>query len=138
MSDNKNITQVENEFSEMKSYSDAQFVTIVDLQKKIAKLEEENKSLKIMLEGNLPSLEYGTHDLSLGISKEQLICEVQIEFLRKAAIVRELSLEETKKFSMYEEILDKIRKDPTKRDSHVEKLDDTALLSLVGSSGSSS
>ena len=132
MPDTKDISQLENEFTEMKSYSDAQFVTIVDLQKKISALQEENKSLKIMLEGNLPPLGFNTPDLTLGISKEQLICEVQIEFLKNIAIVRELSLEEVKKFTMLEEVLDKIRKDPIKRDSHVEKLDDRELLRLVG------
>lgn len=133
MSDTKDISQLETEFTEMKSYSDAQFTTIVDLQKKISKLESENKSLKIMLEGNLPGLGFNAPDLTLGISKEQLICEVQIEFLKNIAIVRELSLEETRKFAMFEEILDKIRKDPTKRDSNVEALDDNTLLKLVGS-----
>lgn len=138
MSDTKDISQLANEFTEMKSYSDAQFVTIVDLQKKIYSLQEENKSLKVMLEGNLPPLGFSTPDFALGISKEQLICEVQIELLRQAAITRELTLEETKKFQMFEQILDKIRKDPTKRDSNVEKMDDSSLLQLVGSNGTTS
>lgn len=133
MSDTKDISQLETEFTDIKSYSDAQFTTIVDLQKKITSLQEENKSLKIMLEGNLPPITFSDSNLLLGISKEQLICEVQIEILKNDAITRALTLEETKKFVMFEEILDKIRKDPTKRDSHVEALDDTTLLSLVSS-----
>lgn len=131
MPDTKNISEVIDDGMSLKEYSDAQFTVIVDLQKKLQQLQEENKSLKIMLEQNLPPIGNTTHDLTLGISKEQLICEVQIEFLKNQAVARELTLEETKKFATFQEILDKIRKDPMNRDTSVEKLPDSAFLSVI-------
>ncbi|MFO0204126.1 MAG: hypothetical protein ACK528_13460, partial [Alphaproteobacteria bacterium] len=64
----KDIADLEKSFNELQSYSDSQFKSIVELKKQIKKLEEENASLKKMMETNLPTLSFD----GLGISNEQL------------------------------------------------------------------
>jgi len=103
------IDQMEDGFKELQEYSDSQFHLITKLRDDVARLESENKSLKIMLEQNLPSIGLKPLDLSLGVSNEQLICEVQLTFLKDLAVVRELTLEETKKFQTFTEVLTKVK-----------------------------
>lgn len=129
----KNIADLEKSFNELQSYSDSQFKSIVELKKQIKKLEEENGSLKSMLENNLPSL---TID-GLGVSNEQLICETQITILKDKAITRELTFEEAKKFAIFTEVLENIRKNSKSSDINVQKMSDDELLKLVeGTNGS--
>lgn len=103
------INQMEEGFKELQEYSDSQFHLITRLQENVARLEAENKSLKIMLEQNLPTIGSKPLDLSLGISNEQLICEVQLTMLKDLAVVRELTLEETKKFQTFTDVLTKVK-----------------------------
>lgn len=103
------INQMEEGFKELQEYSDSQFHLITKLQENVARLEAENKSLKIMLEQNLPTIGNKPLDLSLGISNEQLICEVQLTMLKDLAVVRELTLEETKKFQTFTDVLAKVK-----------------------------
>lgn len=129
----KNIADLEKSFNELQSYSDSQFKSIVELKKQIKKLEEENGSLKSMLENNLPSL---TID-GLGVSNEQLICETQITILKDKAITRELTFEEAKKFAIFTEVLENIRKNSKSSDINVQKMSDDELIKLVeGTNGS--
>lgn len=130
MSDIKNIDDLKNEYLEMKDYSDSQFRVITDLQKKNQALQEENKSLKLMLEGNLPSLEFKS-DIAIGLSNEQLICETQIFFLKQQATTRELTSEEARKFQIFVDTLEKIKKNPGHKSSGLEKLTEDDLLRLV-------
>jgi polyhydroxyalkanoate synthesis regulator phasin len=128
------INDLEKDFSEQKDYVDAQFKTIVVLQKKISKLEEENSSLKVMLEGNLPSIAFATEDLVAGISNEQLICETQILILKERAINGELTLEEARKFELYTNVLKDIKKSGNPIDKYnVSKVSDADLLKIVES-----
>ena len=102
-------------------------MSLMDAAKMVKKLEEENKSMKGMLENNLPSLTlYG-----LGVSNEQLICETQITILKDKAITRELTFEEAKKFAIFTEVLENIRKASKGSDINVQKLSDEELLKLV-------
>lgn len=129
----KNVADLEKSFNELQSYSDSQFKSIVELKKQIKKLEEENGSLKSMLENNLPSL---TID-GLGVSNEQLICETQITILKDKAITRELTFEEAKKFAIFTEVLENIRKNSKSSDINVQKMSDDELIKLVeGTNGS--
>jgi hypothetical protein len=122
------IKDLEKGFNELQSYSDSQFSVIVDLQKEIARLESENKSLKSMLESNVPLLVQGS-DLGLGISNEQLICETQIVMLKEIAITRQLTAEEAKKFQIFVDILQKYKK-PEISDSEysISKMSEEELL----------
>jgi hypothetical protein len=124
----KDIADLEKSFNELQSYSDSQFKSIVELKKQIKKFEEENASLKKMMETNLPTLSFD----GLGISNEQLICETQITILKDKAITRELTFEEAKKFAIFTEVLDSLKKNTQSSDVSVQKLSDEDLLKLVG------
>jgi len=123
----KDVNDLEKSFNELQSYSDSQFKSIVELKKQIKKLEEENGSLKTMLESNLPSLSVDM----FGISNEQLICETQITILKDKAVTRELTFEEAKKFAIFSEVLENIKKNSKSSDINVQKMSDDELLKLV-------
>ena len=128
----KDVTDLEKSFNELQSYSDSQFKSILELKKQLKKIEEENKSLKSMLENNLPSLAVDM----LGVSNEQLICETQITILKDKAVTRELTFEEAKKFAIFTEVLENLRKNTKSADINVQKMSDEDLLKLVeGSNG---
>ncbi|MFO0203205.1 MAG: hypothetical protein ACK528_08765, partial [Alphaproteobacteria bacterium] len=63
---------------------------------------------------------------------EQLICETQITILKDKAITRELTFEEAKKFAIFTEVLDSLKKSTQSSDVSVQKLSDEDLLKLVG------
>jgi hypothetical protein len=128
----KDVNDLEKSFNELQSYSDSQFKSILELKKQLKKTEEENKSLKSMLENNLPSLAVDM----LGVSNEQLICETQITILKDKAVNRELTFEEAKKFAIFTEVLENLRKNTKSADINVQKMSDEDLLKLVeGSNG---
>jgi len=125
----KDIADLEKSFNELQSYSDSQFKSIVELKKQIKKLEEENASLKKMMETSLPALSFD----GLGISNEQLICETQITILKDKSITRELTFEEAKKFAIFTEVLDNLKKNTKSSDVNVQKISDEDLLKMVES-----
>jgi hypothetical protein len=126
----KDIADLEKSFNDLQSYSDSQFKSIVELKKQIKRLEEENASLKKMMETNLPTLSFD----GLGISNEQLICETQITILKDKSITRELTFEEAKKFAIFTEVLDNLKKNSKSSDINVQKISDEDLLKMVESS----
>lgn len=125
----QDINDLEKQFSELQNYSDNQFKSIVDLKKQIKRLEEENASLKKMMETSLPSITFD----GLGVSNEQLVCETQITILKDKAITRELTYEEAKKFAIFTEVLESLRKSSKNSDINVQKLSDEELLKLMES-----
>lgn len=125
----KDIADLEKSFNDLQSYSDSQFKSIVELKKQIKRLEEENASLKKMMETNLPTLSFD----GLGISNEQLICETQITILKDKSITRELTFEEAKKFAIFTEVLDNLKKNLKSSDINVQKISDEDLLKMVES-----
>jgi hypothetical protein len=124
------INDLEKEFQDLQSYSNAQFQVVLDLKKEITRLESENKSLRSMLETHTPAL-VQTTDLSLGISNEQLICETQICMLKEQAISRQLTKEEAQKFQIYVDILQKYKKSDNGEDFLVSKMTEEELLKVV-------
>lgn len=129
----KDVNDLEKSFTELQEYSDNQFRTIVELKKQIETQKQEIKSLKSMLEGNLPQLGINIPELnSLGISNEQLICEAQITLLKERAVSRELTLEEAKKFQIYTTVLSDLKQNKEDMPNvSVQKLSDDELLKLV-------
>lgn len=124
----KDITDLEKSFNELQSYSDSQFKSIIELKKQIKKLEEENASLKKNTSvSSLPSITFD----GMGISNEQLICETQITILKDKAVTRELTFEEAKKFAIFTEVLETLRKNTKSSNINVQKLSDEELLKLV-------
>ena len=131
-----NITDLEESFNSLQELSDSQFRSIASLKKEIAILKEENKALK----SNPTTSSSNSSDIiGFDISNERLICETQITILKDRAITRELLLEEAKKFQIFVDILDNIKKNtPNASKVRVEKLSTEELLALVegGDSGS--
>jgi hypothetical protein len=124
---------MEKSFNELQEHSDIQFRTIIELKKQIDALKEENKLLKTKNNNGLPQTvcDFSENPLS-DISNEQLICETQLELLKERAIIRELTLEEAKKFQIYTTILSDIHKKQSDiPDLTVQKLSDDELLKLV-------
>jgi len=125
----QDIQDLEKQFSELQNYSDSQFKSIVELKKQVKRLEEENASLKKMMESNLPAISFD----GLGVSNEQLVCETQITILKDKAITRELTYEEAKKFAIFTEVLESLKKSSKNSDINVQKLSDEELLKLMES-----
>lgn len=124
------INSLENSFKDLQDYSDKQFHTINSLKQEIEKLKQENNSLKTILEGNLPPLEF--KNSSIGISNEQIICETQLKLLKDTAMRRELNADETRRFATFFEVLEKIRKTEVNvEDVVVKNTSDEDLLKLV-------
>ena len=127
------INEMESSFNELQEYSDTQFRTIAELKKTILRMEEENKSLKTMMEGSLPHISLEIGGMS-GISNQQLICETQLAILKDRAISKELTYEEAKKLQIYVMVLLDLKKNSTGSiDYSVQKMSDTELLKLVES-----
>jgi hypothetical protein len=104
------IDDIADKFEELQNYSDSQFKTIIDLQKKLTKLEEENSNLKLLVNSApLPAITGGSSGAFDGISNEQVICETQIAILKEAAMNRALTLEECRKLDIYVNILKDVR-----------------------------
>lgn len=120
------VKDLEQSFLEAKEYASASTRVISELQKKIQKLEDENKSLQLMLESNVPILHNVTE---IGISPSRIICETQIAFLKNSAVTRELTLEESRKFQIYTDILEKLKAE--KDDGVGAELTEEDLLKLV-------
>jgi hypothetical protein len=128
----KDISSMEEGFQDLQAYSDAQFKTIIELKSRIATLESENNSLKTMLEQNLPSIGLKADDIIPGISNEQLICETQLHFLKTLAVVRDLTMEETRKFQIFSDVLQSIKaKAPGETEITLKKMSPAELLSIV-------
>jgi hypothetical protein len=136
MDDHKvtSISSLEEGFNELQHYSDSQFKVIKELQGKISQLQAENSSLKTMIEQNLPSLSLDA-DFILGVSNEQLICETQLLLLKNKAVIAELTLEESRKFQIFTDILQKIKtKDPNAVENTVKKMTPAELIAIASPS----
>lgn len=127
-----NIKDLESNFTDLQAYSDAQFKTIVQLNQEIAKLKSENDFLKMTLDQNVPNMALQVSDLGIGISNQQLICETQILILKNDAMLRPLTMEETRKLEIFTNVLEKVKRntlDPVQVE--VNKLSDTDLLTIL-------
>jgi len=123
----KSLDDMEKAFNELQNHSDTQFKSIVELKKQIKKLEEENKSLKSKTDSSPSGINFD----GIGISNEQLICETQIAILKDKAVTRELTFEEAKKFAIFTEVLENLKKNTKSSDIIVQKMSDEDLLKLV-------
>lgn len=89
---------------EKKKFMEAQYNTITELTKKLAKAEEKVQHLEKLLESGVPSTP-STLDTVSRIGEEELICRTQINLLRKISDERQLTLEEARKVEIYNKIL---------------------------------
>lgn len=126
----EDINSIEASFKDLQEYSDSQFHTINSLKQELEKIKEENNSLKKIIEGNFPSLEFNPGNM--GISNEQLICETQISLLKQRAMQQELNADEVRRFAQLFEVLEKIKKSVVNVDDVVvNKMSSEELLKLV-------
>jgi hypothetical protein len=128
MSEILDINQLEEGFHQLQEHSDSQFGEIQKLKETIARLETENKSLKLMIDTNLPQVGSQFVDLSLGISNQQLICEVQLTMLKDRAVTQELTIEEVKKVQILTDVLAKCKQGKTPNEISVSRMTDEELL----------
>ena len=84
---------------EKQEFLEAQFNVMLDFQKKIKTLEEENKHLKELLEKNVPSVNLS---LPIIITPEEFLIDSQIAILEARGRQKsvELTLEEVKKLDL--------------------------------------
>lgn len=81
---------------ELQAYATQLFHALKVSIEKLQKLEEENAHLKQMLNTSVPQL----NSVKLVIPDEQAIAEIQLMRLKEAAMSRDLTLDETKRFDL--------------------------------------
>jgi len=136
MSDN--IDQLAQNFKtlkELRQYCDSQYRVIVQLNKKIVSLEEENKHLKEMLTKSTPILEEENETIAIykDITDELAVCLMQIKLLRDRCSngMTELTFEEAKKLDIYTKLLIQLKTGEKPEESLTKTLSDEELLKLL-------
>tara|TARA_R110000868_G_scaffold66014_7_gene197020 strand:+ start:519 stop:947 length:429 start_codon:yes stop_codon:yes gene_type:complete len=134
MSDAANFDKIVGQIkdlAELQAYADAQYKTIVDLNKKINELKDKNQSLELVV-SSLPTKPSNVVEFpSLHISAEEEVCLKQLEYLRGASNNRELTLEEARKLEVYAKILLQIRSNIKDVDTKFKKMSTDDLLKLT-------
>lgn len=129
MSDDKIFEQMR-DFAELQAYADAQYKTIVGLNKQINELKTKNESLEAAIKavptGESKILQFPQYTLSA----EEEICLKQLENLRNSSLTRELTLEEARKLEIYAKILMGIRGKEKDVTGQFKKLSTDELLKL--------
>lgn len=100
MSNVVSISTLAGEFSsiiELQEYCNAQYAALNNSLSRIKEMEAEIEHLKTLIGDSAQLVEKKPE---LEVSAEQAICEMQIQRLQKAALQRELSLEETKRLDL--------------------------------------
>jgi len=113
--------------AELQAYADAQYKTIVGLNKQINELKEKNKSLEVLAVRPENVVLFP----QLNISPEEEICLKQLENLRGISSSRDLTLEECRKVEVYAKILMQIRSNIKDVDGKFKKLSTDELLQLT-------
>lgn len=134
MADIQDISDIAGKFknvAELRKYAEDLFKKVKLYTETIVKQKEEIDHLKQLLDGSTSSLTGQIADPNLPVG--QLLCEMEIMRLEKTAATRALTIEEAKRFDIYNKNLLAIKK-PKKdsEDDHVlEHLDDKALIEIA-------
>jgi len=123
----QHILQIK-EMNDLREYAQAQYNTIMQLNKKVQRLEEERDHLKSLLEQTVPVIKPDQQIIEADTDQE-LICKLELQKLREISSIRELTYEECKKVEIYSKILG--QKIDKKNEREVEKIDTKDLLKLV-------
>lgn len=120
---------------ELQSFAEAQYKTILDLNKKINQVQEEKKQLELLLQNSVPMLE-GQKKEFLGYDSstpnEEIISTVQLGKLKEISFVRELTLEESKRVEIFSKILSSLKsKEQKPKDNGLEEVSTAELIRLV-------
>lgn len=125
MSNLTNIIDQLDDLDKLKAYAKAQFSTIIELNKKLQRVEEELRNLKYNTENNvtLPQPNYE------GLSDEEIICNIQLDIIKKKSLNgEELALDDAKRVETYTKILNNRK---IKASAPESKLSDEDLLKIV-------
>jgi hypothetical protein len=133
MSEDNKIDKIMQEMTntaELQSYADAQYQTIVSLNKQINELKAKNSSLETTLKSIPASDSKIIQFPQYSITAEEEICLKQLENLRVASSGRDLTLEEARKLEIYAKILVSIRSKEKDVTGEYKKLSTEELLKL--------
>lgn len=122
------------EFEQLQQYATAQEQTLMQLSKKLKKLEEERDHLKQLLESSVPLLKEEGKELSgqkFLTSSEEAICVMQLEKLRDISSGRELTLEEARRVEIFSKVLSATRNSPKVIELKTQKMSEAELLVLA-------
>jgi len=119
------------EMSELKAYANAQYKTIIELNKKVNKLQEENNSLMNLMQSGIKKEASGIVEVKSFMSPEEEICFTQLNRLNVISNSRELNLEESKRVEVFAKLLLSMKGDVKTINSEAKKLDTKELLKLV-------
>jgi cell division septum initiation protein DivIVA len=144
MSNNKTIDRMAAQFTsmeELQAYCDAQYKTIVSLNKKITEYERELESLRSevaslrsqnsTLTAQQSVVERRDGNSKFDYSDEETTCLIQLAMIRNNAMQRELSNEETKRFETFAKVLHMIRGIEQKKEDKLEEISSEELLKLI-------
>jgi tRNA splicing endonuclease len=119
------------DLAELQAYADAQYKTIVDLNKKINELKDKNQSLEYAAAALAVKPSNVVEFPALHISAEEEICLKQLENLRGISSSRDLTLEEARRLEIYAKILIQIRSNIKDVDGKFKKMSTDDLLKLT-------
>lgn len=122
---------------QLTEYCNAQYQTILDLSRKIQKLEEEKSHLELVLASSTPILSSDKLPMiGTAIPNEQIIAEVQLFRLRQKSDLAELTLEETKKVEAFSKVLAALRvnADDKPKDVEVKAMSTEELMKAINGS----
>jgi hypothetical protein len=130
----KTIAQYK-EMSQLQEFATSQQKIIIQLSKKIQKIEEERDHLKSLLESSVPLIKKEGESLGEKFltSAEEAICVMQLEKLRDVSASRELTLEETRKVEVFSKVLNAVRNAPKTIEIKNKQISSEELLALVES-----
>lgn len=123
------------ELVQLQEYASAQEKTILQMSKKLQKLEDEKKHLESLLESSVPLMKDGeTKALEkLHGNQTESICHNEIRKLKDASMERELTYEECRKLDTYFKILTQISNFAKPIETEAKQMTDEQLLKIVGS-----
>lgn len=118
---------------EFKAYIEAQKKALIDASKKIKELEDLNKELQQQVTDLSSEIAWDAkkdqYDPNIGNS--EMICLVEIEKLKHLTATRPLTLEESKKFSTYYDILTNLHQNKMNKEDPYKDIPSEELLKLV-------
>lgn len=109
----------------LRAYCNAQFNTIIKLNKRLEQLERENQELKEKMIDGGPTINVPCPN---GVTDEEAICIMELNRLRIMSMKTPLTLEECRKVETYVKTLATIRNQPKKMELSTKGMTAEALL----------
>lgn len=127
--------------AELQAFCEQQHKTILELTKKIDKLNDKNKQLEDLLQQKAPVLvgEYAPIISAGRIDEayEENICKMELKKLHDISIERQLTYEETKKVDIFTKLIIALNQKPKSQVFDTKKKGTDELLKLVSNSDDS-